>query len=532
MSQARVGALPIEPEALEAAPEPPMERAARRDRRAFERLYATYHQEIYRYCLSILRRREDAEDALQATMAAALRALPGEKREIALRPWLFRVAHNESITLLRQRRRSAEVDEEEVTGVASGSAADEAVDRDRLRTLVADLRSLPERQSSALVMRELSGLDYDEIGEALTCSGAAARQTVYEARSALRGIEEGREMDCTEVRHAISDRDGRRLRGRKIKAHIESCDGCRGFAASIDRRKADLGALFPPLPAMAATAMLSGLLGGGGTSGAVTAGTVAGVGGGGIGGVGLAGSAAIKGASVLAAAVLAAGAADVSGVIDLPLPGGSSGGNEPAATPASNDSPAGMSSSGARDSSSGSTQSQGGSQGDSGHAPGNSGTNGKPGHAPGHSGSSPGNSANAPGHSSTAPGNSGSAPGQSATSPGNSSEAPGHSATSPGNSGSAPGHSSVSPGNSAAAPGHSSVSPGNSASAPGHSSTSPGNSGSAPGQTGSPGNSGSAPGHVNVPPLPPIQTPTPPGLSTTPPGQGADPPGNGGGGKH
>ena len=60
-----------------------------------------------------------------------------------------------------------------------------------------------------------------------------ARQAVYEARTSLRDREEGRAMECEHVRKAISDRDGRRLRGRKLRAHLNGCDGCRGFAASI-----------------------------------------------------------------------------------------------------------------------------------------------------------------------------------------------------------------------------------------------------------------------------------------------------------
>src|SRR5882757_2846952 len=71
--------------------------AAKGDARAFALIYERHHQELFRYCRSITRNSEDAADALQSTMAAALRSLPGDDREIALRPWLFRVAHNESI---------------------------------------------------------------------------------------------------------------------------------------------------------------------------------------------------------------------------------------------------------------------------------------------------------------------------------------------------------------------------------------------------------------------------------------------------
>ena len=79
-------------------------RAATGDERAFATIYQRYHQDLYRFCLAILGNPEDAQDALQNTMVKALRALPGERREIQLKPWLYRIAHNESIDLLRRRR--------------------------------------------------------------------------------------------------------------------------------------------------------------------------------------------------------------------------------------------------------------------------------------------------------------------------------------------------------------------------------------------------------------------------------------------
>ena len=252
-------------------------------------------------------------------MAAALRSLPGESRRIEVRPWLFRVAHNESISILRRRR--DEAGEDELADRAALPHDAEIATRERLRSLVADLGELPERQRSAIVMRELSGLSYGEIAMALSCTEGGARQAVYEARTALRDREEGREMECEQVRLALSDRDGRRLRSRRLRAHLKGCDGCRGFAASISRRRVDLDALFPPLPATAAGAMLSGLIGGG-AGGAAAGGTAAGGTAAAAAGSGLAASAAVKGASLAAAVALAAGAADVGGLIDLPSPGG------------------------------------------------------------------------------------------------------------------------------------------------------------------------------------------------------------------
>src|SRR2546423_2372191 len=77
--------------------------------RAFAALYARYHQPLYRYCHSMVRHDADAQDALQSTFTAALSALRREQRDAPLRPWLFRIAHNESISLVRRRRLVDEV---------------------------------------------------------------------------------------------------------------------------------------------------------------------------------------------------------------------------------------------------------------------------------------------------------------------------------------------------------------------------------------------------------------------------------------
>src|ERR1700693_1903148 len=71
--------------------------AAAGDGRAAGMIFERYHAELYRYCRAILVDPHEAQDAVQATMVSMLRALPGEKREIALKPWLYRIAHNESI---------------------------------------------------------------------------------------------------------------------------------------------------------------------------------------------------------------------------------------------------------------------------------------------------------------------------------------------------------------------------------------------------------------------------------------------------
>jgi RNA polymerase sigma factor (sigma-70 family) len=306
-----------------------VQRAAGGEERAFAAIFDRYHQRLYRYCLAIVGDSQDAQDALQNTMIKVLRALPGEEREIKLKPWLYRIAHNESVDLLRRRRDSRELDAELA---ATGPAlADEVSSRERLRQLLADLDELPERQRGALVMRELAGLDFDGIATALDTSPAVARQTLYEARLGLHQMDEGRGMDCAKVTQALSDGDGRVTRRRDIRAHLRDCPSCRRFGEEIESRERDFAAL-TPLPAAVAAGLLQGLLGGAG-GGAAAGGGVAAAGAAVAGGAAktLGSSAALKGAAaILAVAAIGTGAAERGGLIDLGQPG--DGGSKPAPT--------------------------------------------------------------------------------------------------------------------------------------------------------------------------------------------------------
>jgi RNA polymerase sigma factor (sigma-70 family) len=292
------------------------QRAVRGSSRALEAIFERYHQELYRYCAAIVGNSADAQDAVQSTMVKVLQALPGERRQIELKPWLYRIAHNEAIEIIRRRVPAEEIDADSLLGPAS--AVEQVELRDRLRQLVADVAELPERQRGALVMRELGGLGFEQIGAALGTSAATARQTVYEARLGLRQIGAGREMDCAEATRAISDGDRRLLRGRKLRSHLRACGGCRAFRAEIEGRRGEL-ALIAPLPATAAAGILHGVLGGAGA--AAGGGAIAGGGAavaGGVAGKSLLSAAAIKSAAAIGVLVaLGVTAADRGGLIDI-----------------------------------------------------------------------------------------------------------------------------------------------------------------------------------------------------------------------
>jgi RNA polymerase sigma factor (sigma-70 family) len=277
-------------------------RAAKGDQRAFEQIYERYHQDLYRFCLAMVGNPQDAQDALQNTMVKVLRGLPGERRTITLKPWLYRIARNEAVEILRRRRDSVELEPQQIPVAAVTETAES---RDRLRTLLGDLEQLPERQRAALVLRELSGLDFEQIGASFGTSAAVARQTLYEARLSLRQLEAGREMRCDEVMRELSDADGRVTRRREIRAHLRNCPDCRAFRDEIGRRHEDLAAL-APLPIAASAGLLHSVLG-------AKAGAAAGA---------AASSAIVKSAAtVVVVAVVGVSAADRGGVIDLPLPG-------------------------------------------------------------------------------------------------------------------------------------------------------------------------------------------------------------------
>lgn len=283
--------------------------AARGDRSAFEALFSRHHPALLRYCRSLLLDADAAQDAAQSAFAAALRALGGTgPQPVVVKAWLFKIAHNEAMTLLRAR--SADANSVPVGGVLERvgvqAAADDPV-RERLHELVADLRVLPERQRAALLMRELSGLAYDEIAAALGTSEGAARQAVCDARAGLQDMGGGRAAACAAVRRTISDDDRRVLRGRGVRAHLAGCAPCAGFARQIRRRRQDLRILVPAGPALAFALFTGGGAAGGGAAGGGLA-------------FGLGASSAAKCVAVCASAAMV-GVGGVGALTDGPEPG-------------------------------------------------------------------------------------------------------------------------------------------------------------------------------------------------------------------
>jgi RNA polymerase sigma factor (sigma-70 family) len=151
---------------------------------AFTAIVDRYRAALVRYCTRLLGP-ERAEDAVQQTLLNAHTAMNDDlDRDIQLRPWLYRIAHNVSLNVLRGARETTTLAEDRADTVA---VEDVVAQRQQLRDALAAISALPEPQRDALLLRELEGRSHEEIAAALGVSVGGARQHLYRARTAVRG---------------------------------------------------------------------------------------------------------------------------------------------------------------------------------------------------------------------------------------------------------------------------------------------------------------------------------------------------------
>ena len=260
----------------------------------------------------MLPHRQDAEDALQDIFVRAYSGLRANHRELALRAWLYRVAHNRCIDELRRPSPPPPEVMELLRAPASDPIA-EADRRESLRRLIADVRRLPEQQRSALLMRELGGMSYADMASALGVTIPAVKSLLVRARLALGQAIAARDTACSEIRDELMlSHDRGRRPNATARRHMRDCAGCREFRhdlRGVSRRFAAIVPTLGPLGVLA-NALGVGGAGGGAAGGAVAAGAggAAGTGSAAIG-VGAMSAGATHVATLLAAAVVTAGGA-------------------------------------------------------------------------------------------------------------------------------------------------------------------------------------------------------------------------------
>lgn len=218
----------------------------RGEERAFEELYARYRGRIRAYVGGILADGDQAEDVAQEVFISALRRLRDTECPIAFKPWIYQIAKNTSIDELRRDRRKLEVP------LDDDGSCDEAIElllhdpgpelavesKQQLDDLLGAFRGVSQLHHRILVLRELEGLSYSEIGARLGMSRPIVESTLFRARRRL--AEEYEELisgrRCERTRALIDDWQGRPLRRlgvrerRRLMRHLSHCQPCRRHA--------------------------------------------------------------------------------------------------------------------------------------------------------------------------------------------------------------------------------------------------------------------------------------------------------------
>jgi RNA polymerase sigma factor (sigma-70 family) len=283
---------------------------------AFDSLVERYQSRLLGFCRQMLGSTEDAEDVLQEVFVAAYNAMVADERPIAVRPWLYRIARNRCLNHLRKPTADGQ-DTMDTHPHLNGVTTHEHVqNREEFRSLLCDVGKLPETQRSALLLREIDAMSYEEIAQAMDTTVPGVKSLLVRARIALAESSQARQLTCDEVRLELAEAaEGLAKVGGPVRRHIKECDACGEFRSQLRSDTKALAAIFPAGPLLvikgALIAKLSGLFGGGGGGAAAGGGGAAGAGAGaGAAGAGAAGAGA---AGAGAAGAGAAGAAAAGG---------------------------------------------------------------------------------------------------------------------------------------------------------------------------------------------------------------------------
>lgn len=279
---------------------------------AFRVIHDRYRQRLFAYTRQMLPGRQDAEDALQDVFVRAYANLRSSDRQLALRAWLYRVAHNRCVDELRRPAPPPPEAMQFICAPIQDPIA-QADQRESLRRLVVDVRRLPEQQRSALLMRELGGMSYADLAKVLGVSVPAVKSLLVRARMALALAMEARETACAEIREELILAHDRRIRpNATARRHMRDCPGCSHFRRELRGVSRQLAALAPAIGPLGVVAKLLGIGGGAGGGAAWGGGTAAvgsAAGGGALASAGALTTGAGHVATLIAATVVTAGGA-------------------------------------------------------------------------------------------------------------------------------------------------------------------------------------------------------------------------------
>src|SRR5947209_3375713 len=276
---------------------------------AFEALVSRYESRLMAFCRHLLGSREDAEDVLQEVMTAAFNAILADDRPINVRPWLYRIARNRSLNHLRRAQAIGVDSMDHHLSEHGASTADKAHDREQFKLLVGDIHQLPETQRTALVLREMDALSYEQIAEAMETTVPGVKSLLVRARISLAEAAQARQLSCADVRVELAEvAEGLQRRpGSLVRRHLRTCQRCSTFQGQLKETNRALAALLPLGPMAIFKAFLLTHIGGSAGTGSGAAGATAGATSAGAGATGATAGAAGAAGGVGAASAGAAG---------------------------------------------------------------------------------------------------------------------------------------------------------------------------------------------------------------------------------
>ncbi len=162
------------------------------DQSAFEQLLDRYQKTVYHQAFRLLNDPEDAADVTQEVFIKVWKHLPSFRGESGFATWLYRLTDNAAIDLIRREKKrqgDSSLDDEENAAIFPADPAptpQQAVEQKELKQAVAEgLQQLSEEHRRILVMREINGLSYEEIGAILDLSPGTVKSRLARARISL-----------------------------------------------------------------------------------------------------------------------------------------------------------------------------------------------------------------------------------------------------------------------------------------------------------------------------------------------------------
>ena len=175
-----------------------VERAQRGDKRAFELLVEKYQRKLARLLSRFIRDQAEVEDVTQEAFIKAYRALPAFRGDSAFYTWLYRIgintAKNYLMAMGRRAPTSTEVEAEEAEGFEEGEQLRDIntpesvlLSNEIAQTVNSTIEKLPEELRTAIQLREIEGMSYEDIAKVMDCPIGTVRSRIFRAREAIAG---------------------------------------------------------------------------------------------------------------------------------------------------------------------------------------------------------------------------------------------------------------------------------------------------------------------------------------------------------